>query len=75
MSERIFAAAFTGVRDKEIYPEEFAAGDACPAELVLAAEEAGALEPAEFKPAEPVKDTDAGKGEDAGKGSRKAKAD
>ena len=66
MTERVFAQPFSGVRDREVYPTEFAAGEACPPELVEAAESLGALEPVEPEPADP------GKGE---KGKGKARRD
>lgn len=47
MAKRVFAQPFQGVRDKEIYPTEFKAGDVCPKELVEAAEICGVLEPVE----------------------------
>lgn len=47
MAKRVFARPFKGVRDKEIYPTEFKAGDVCPKELVEAAEICGVLEAVE----------------------------
>lgn len=44
---RKFTKPFHGVRDGEIYPTEFAAGDECPSELIAAAESLDALEDAE----------------------------
>ncbi|MGR2664280.1 hypothetical protein ACUXVY_22055 [Chromobacterium haemolyticum] len=38
-----FAKPFIGVKDQDIYPSEFEAGDECPPELELAAKEAGVL--------------------------------
>lgn len=65
MTERVFAQPFAGVRDREIYPTEFAPGDVCPPELVAAAESLDVLEHVEPKPVEP------GKGEkDKGKARR-----
>lgn len=40
---RQFIKAFRGVRDGDIYPTDFAAGDECPPELVAGAERLGAL--------------------------------
>ena len=45
MAKRVFARPFQGVRDKEIYPTEFKAGDVCPPELLEAAEACEVLEP------------------------------
>lgn len=45
MAKRVFARPFQGVRDKEIYPTEFKAGNVCPKELGEAAEICGVLEP------------------------------
>ena len=45
MAKRVFARPFQGVRDKEIYPTEFKAGDFCPPELLEAAEICEVLEP------------------------------
>ena len=42
---------FQGVKEGEIYPTEFAAGDECPPELQAAAESLGALE----QPKKPAK--------------------
>ena len=50
MTERVFAQPFSGVRDREVYPTEFAAGEACPPELVEAAESLGALAAVEPEP-------------------------
>ena len=61
MTERVFAQPFSGVRDREVYPTEFAAGEACPPELVEAAESLGALAPVEPEPVEPGK-SEKGKG-------------
>lgn len=44
MSLRVFAKAFEGVRDGEIYPSQFSKGDECPPELVAGALALGALE-------------------------------
>ena len=44
MSMRVFAKAFEGVRDGEIYPTQFAKGEECPPELVAGALALGALE-------------------------------
>ena len=41
-----FAQPFRGVKNGEIYPTEFAPGDACPPELVDAARACGVLEEA-----------------------------
>lgn len=48
--------AFVGVKDSEIYPTEFAAGDECPPELEAAALELGALDakPATKKQTDPA---------------------
>jgi len=42
-----FTKPFLGVKDGEIYPTEFAAGDECPPELEAAAIELGVLADAE----------------------------
>lgn len=55
MTERVFAQPFSGVRDREVYPTDFPAGDVCPPELVEAAESLGALEPVEPEPIDPSK--------------------
>jgi len=44
MSLRVFAKAFEGVRDGEIYPTKFAKGEECPPELEAGALALGALE-------------------------------
>ncbi|MDR6585532.1 HeH/LEM domain-containing protein [Herbaspirillum frisingense] len=44
MNMRVFAKAFEGVRDGEIYPTQFAKGDECPPELEAGALALGALE-------------------------------
>ena len=44
MSLRVFAKAFEGVRDGEIYPTQFAKGEECPPELEAGALALGALE-------------------------------
>lgn len=38
-----FSKAFTGVKSGDVYPTEFKAGDECPAELLEAAKELGAV--------------------------------
>ncbi|MBP7619367.1 MAG: hypothetical protein KA745_00245 [Gemmatimonadales bacterium] len=72
MTNRVFATAFSGVRNREVYPTDFEAGDECPAELIAAAEEIGALEPAEEPgPVDPAKEA----GKSASKGKAKPAAD
>ena len=44
MSLRVFAKAFEGVRDGEIYPSQFSKGEECPPELVAGALALGVLE-------------------------------
>lgn len=39
-----FSKPFYGVKDGEIYPTQFQAGDECPEELLDAAKEVGAVE-------------------------------
>jgi len=56
---RKFTKPFHGVRDGEIYPTEFAAGDECPPELVAGAESLGAIEDESGGT-----DTDDGEGDD-----------
>lgn len=46
-----FIKPFTGVRDGEIYPEDFEPGDECPAELLDAAISLGAVEAQEAEAA------------------------
>lgn len=57
---RKFIKAFRGVRDGDIYPTEFAAGDECPPELVAGAESLGAIED------ESDEEDDDGDGDDQG---------
>lgn len=39
-----FIKPFTGAKDGDVYPTEFAPGDTCPPELIDAAREAHAIE-------------------------------
>ena len=41
-----FSKPFLGVKNGDVYPTEFRPGDECPAELIEAATELGALEKA-----------------------------
>lgn len=55
-----FSKPFAGVKNGDVYPTHFHAGDACPDELLVAAQSVGALNdvnPAPSEPVEAVKET------------------
>lgn len=58
---RKFLKAFRGVKDGDIYPTDFEAGEDCPPELEAGAESLDALAPTKAAKPEKAKESDTGK--------------